>query len=279
MPNWEGIEDAATMLPRIWLTRAKDSDVWKPLRKIDCKALNESRGKFIMVLLAYHLSECLILFSPVVLSTNCMYWLGEEILIEGGRAIADPKSGTMRFNFVSRPETKLMSATWFIKEEKKNQKEFILHPLPESDSWQVELLYQNAVRASSSLGEGLDDILKKDVVLESEPNCRVSVVNNGGLLSMRKRPLKSSFLGFGEVQVFLQRGYGQYTIEGEDDENALGEITHAIFVIHGIGEAMWNREEVRTMSMVEELDLLRMTVNKKKIMAWRDECKKCEKQK
>ena len=46
MPNWEGIEDAATMLPRIWLTRAKDGDVWKPLRKIDCKALNESRGKF-----------------------------------------------------------------------------------------------------------------------------------------------------------------------------------------------------------------------------------------
>ena len=45
MPNWEGIEDAATMLPRIWLTRAKDGDVWKPLRKIDCKALNESRGK------------------------------------------------------------------------------------------------------------------------------------------------------------------------------------------------------------------------------------------
>ena len=44
MPSWESIEDATTMLPRIWLTRAKDGDVWKPLRKIDCKALNESRG-------------------------------------------------------------------------------------------------------------------------------------------------------------------------------------------------------------------------------------------
>jgi len=215
----------------------------------------------------------------LALSTNCLYFLGEEILIEGGRAIADPKNGTIRFNFVSRPETKLMSATWFTKEEKKNQKEFILHPLPEADSWQVELLYQNAVRASSSLGEGLDEILKEEVILESEPKYRVCVVSNGGLLSMRKRPLKSTFLGFGELQVFLQRGYGQYTIEGEDDENALGDITHAIFVIHGIGEAMWNRDEVSTMSMVEELDLLRMTVNKKKLMAWRDECKKCEKQK
>ena len=46
-------------------------------------------------------------------------------MIEGGRAIADPKNGTIRFNFVSRPETKLMSATWFTKEEKKNQKEFL----------------------------------------------------------------------------------------------------------------------------------------------------------
>jgi hypothetical protein len=215
---------------------------------------------------------------PAVLSTN-VFILGEEILIDGGRAIADPKNGTIRFNYVSRPETKLMSATWFVKEEKKNQKEFTLHPLPEADSWQVEQLYQNAVRASSSLGEGLDDILKEEVILESEPNSKVCLVNNAGLLSMRKRPLKSSFLGFGEVQVFLQRGYGQYTIEGEDEENALGDITHAIFVIHGIGETMWNKEEVNTMSMVEELDLLRMIVNKKKIVAWREECKKCEKQK
>jgi PHD/YefM family antitoxin component YafN of YafNO toxin-antitoxin module len=46
-----------------------------------------------------------------------------------------------------------------------------------------------------------------------------------------------------------------------------------------VGEAMWAKEEVNTMSMVEELDLLRMTVNRKKVLAWRDECKKCEKQK
>lgn len=253
MPSWEGIEDAATMLPRIWLTRAKDGDVWKPLRKIDCKALNESRAD-----------------RP-----------GNTILIEGGRAVADPTNGTIRFNFVSRPETKLISATWFIKEEKKNnQKEFILHPLLELDSHRVEMLYQNAVRASSSLGEGIDEILKEQVVLESDPNYRVCVVSsNAGLLSMRKRPLKSSFLGFGEVQIPLQRGYGQYTIEGEDDENILGDMTHAIFVIHGIGEAMWCKEEISTMTMVDELEQLRMTVNKRKVMTWREEYKRCEKQK
>eukprot|EP00956_Cyclotella_meneghiniana_P041072 scaffold214132_cov23-Cyclotella_meneghiniana.AAC.1 len=190
MPSWEGIEDASTMLPRIWLTRAKDGDVWKPLRKSDCKALNESRG--------------------------------EEVLIEGGRATADPKSGTIKFNFVSRPVTKLMPATWFTREEKSSKNEFILQPLPEVDSWQVELLYQKAVQASSSLGEGIEDIVKEEVLLESDTGYKVVVWRAGSVLAMKKRPRRSSFLSFGEVQYTLQRGYGQYTIEGEDEENALG---------------------------------------------------------
>ena len=248
MPSWEGIEDAATMLPRIWLTRARDDQVWKPLHKADCKALNESRG--------------------------------EAVLIEGGRASADPQSATIRCHYVSRPAAQLMPATWFTREEKGgNPREFVLHPLPEIDSWQVELLYQNAVRASSSLGEGLDEILKEKIVLESEPDFKVCVAFHRGLLSMTKRQTKSNFLGFGEVLYTLQRGYGQYTVEGEDEENALGDLTHAIFVVHGIGEAMWSKEESSTLSMSEELDQMRMTFNKKKVAGWRDACKKCEKQK
>jgi len=239
------------MLPRIWLTRSRENEVWKPLRKINCKALNESRGGG-----------------------------GEEVLIEGGRATANPKNGSIRFNYVDKPPTKLMPATWFQKEEKKsNNKEFILHPLPEQNSWQVELLYQNAVRASSSLGEGIDAILKEEIVLETEPVYKVQVQLNGGMLSMRKQPRKSSFLGIGEVQFTFQRGYGQYTIEGEDEENALGDVTHAIFVIHGIGEAMWSKEDTTTNSIREESDVLRNTINKKKILTWREECKRCEKQK
>ena len=173
-----------------------------------------------------------------------------------------------------------MAATWFSKEEKSgNKKEFILHPLAEAESWQVELLYQNAVRASSSLGEGIAEILKEEIILESDTEHKVCVVQNGGLLCMRKRPRKSNFLGIGEVQYTLQRGYGQYTIEGEEDENALGDLTHTMFVIHGIGEAMWSKAEVSTFGMMEECDQLRMTVNKKKVLAWREECKKCERQK
>ena len=33
------------------------------------------------------------------------------------------------------------------------------------------------------------------------------------------------------------------------------------------------------MSMRDEMDQLRMTVNKRKVVAWREECKKCERQK
>ena len=159
--------------------------------------------------------------------------------------MADPKNSTIRFNYINRPAMKLMPATWFTKEMKKDKKnEFILQPLPEEDSWQVELLYQNAIRASSSLGEGLEEILKEEIILEKESDYKICVVRNGGLLCMRKKPRKSNFLGIGEVQFTLQRGYGQYTIEGEDDENALGDLTHVVFVIHGVGEAMWSKEEV-----------------------------------
>lgn len=250
MPTWEGIEDASTALPRIWLTRSKDTDIWKPLRKIDCKALNEDADN------------------------------DNGVLIEGGRATAHPKTGQIIYNFVNKPPVKLMPATWFTQTPSRDKnKEFILEPLPEVDSFNVELLYQNAVRASSSLGEGLDSILKEEVLLESDTAYKVCIVRNGGLIAMRKKPRKSTFLGLGEIQITLQRGYGQYTIEGEDDENALGDLTHVIFVIHGIGEAMWCKEEVSTMSMRDEMDQLRMTVNRRKVLSWREECKKCEKQK
>jgi hypothetical protein len=42
---------------------------------------------------------------------------------------------------------------------------------------------------------------------------------------------------------------------------------------------MWSKEDSSTLSMSEELDQMRMTVNKKKVVACREECKKCEKQK
>lgn len=206
----------------------------------------------------YHLN-----FLPYVLRLQ-----GEEVLIEGGRATADPKNGTIRFNFVNRPTTKLMPATWFTREEK-SSKEFILQPLPEVDSWQVELLYQNAVRASSSLGEGIDEILKNEVILESDPGFKVVVWRAGSLLAMKKRPKTSKLFSFGEIQFTLQRGYGQYIIEGEDEENALGPPTHCVFVIHGIGESMWAKEDVNMLTTYDELNILRSTFNKKKHAAWR----------
>lgn len=221
----------------------------------------------------------LFLILRLFLQLQKIYYTGEEILIEGGRAMADPKNGTIRFNFIDRPTMELMSATWFTKEEKKNQKEFILQPLPEADSWQVEHLYQNAITASSSLGQGIEEILKEEIILEKESDYKICVVRNGGQLCMRKKPRRGNFLGFGDIQFTLQRGYGQYTIEGEDDENALGDLTHVCFVIHGVGEAIWSKEDVSTLSMAEEVDQLRMTVNRKKVQAWRDECKRCEKQK
>ena len=164
-----------------------------------------------------HTNEFSSLMCATKFRTSFTIFTGEEVLIESGRATADPKNGTIRLNFINRPATKLMPATWFTREEK-NSKEFVLQPLPEKDSWQVEMLYQNAVRASSSLGEGIDGVLKEEVILESEPQYKVCVSRNGGLLSMKKRLKKSNFFSLGEVQYTLQRGYGQYTIEGKKSQ-------------------------------------------------------------
>lgn len=121
-----------------------------------------------------------------------------------------------------------MPATWFLKEEK-SSKEFILQPLPEMDSWQVELLYQNAVRASSSLGEGIDEILKEEVTLESDPSYKVVVNRSGGILSMRKRQKSAGFFSLGGPQFTLQRGYGAYTVEGRSLRTCINNISEISF--------------------------------------------------
>ena len=48
MPQfWDGIVDASQDVPYVWLSREKDSDEWTPLRKEDCRVLNNSPpGKF-----------------------------------------------------------------------------------------------------------------------------------------------------------------------------------------------------------------------------------------
>lgn len=224
--------------PRCRLSRDKDEDVWKPLRKADCRALNSNSGI-------------------------------SDVLIEGGRATADPVNGIIRYNFYDSPKRQLTSATWFVKEEK-SSKEFILLPMPTEDATLVEDLYQRAVAATSSLGDGIDSVLQEETMLDDE-KYKIMVTKTGSIFKMKKKPK-----GWFGASYDLQRGYGHYVIEGEEEEMALGPVRHLVFVIHGIGEAMWSRNYV-DFSLSNELNRTRMAIQRKQLAEWKKECEKAKK--
>ena len=231
MVNWLGIEDSGVIPSRVWLSRTKetvkDAEEWQPLRKVDCQALNESHGG----------AGC---------DSGQDDLTHRPVLIEGGRATADPELGVIRYNFVARPLRALTYGTWFVVEEyKKNESDGqkvrpVLSPLPESQAQLVEELYQRAIYAASSLGDGIDPILKERVPLDgtgsaadSSTNYHVEVVREGG----QNYRLRKSPDGWFGKSYDLQRGYGSYKVEGEEEEMTLGPVRHVVFVVHGIGEA------------------------------------------
>jgi hypothetical protein len=192
-----------------------------------------------------------------------------DVLIEGGRATADPVKGVIRYNFFDLPNRQLTSATWFVKEEK-SSKEFILLPMPAEDATVVEELYQRAVSATSSLGEGIDSILLEETLLSDE-KYKIMVIKTGSILQMKKKPK-----GWFGTSYDLQRGYGHYEIEGEEEEMALGPVRHVVFVVHGIGEAMWSRDYA-DFSLNKELNRTRLAIQRKQLAEWKKQCEKARK--
>ena len=144
MPNWENIEDVRSNPPKVWLTRVKEIDDWKPLRKCDCFALNNNEN-------------------------NDNVNKRSTITIEEGRATADKERGIVTANFHRAPDRSLCSAFWFVKKDSgsNENKSKNLEPVSnEVDTKKIETLYQMAVEASGSFGQGVETILKEEVELE-----------------------------------------------------------------------------------------------------------------
>jgi len=240
MPTWNNIEDASLSPERIWFSKSKDSDPWIPLRKCDCRALNQSADD-------------------------------SNVSIECGRAIADIKKSEIIYKFTSRPKKQLKSAIWFEKHYNRSDKRQItLLPVSAHDETQMENFYQEAIQATSSLGNGLRSILKKRSSLENNDYIVVIFRSPSGLC-LKKRPKSNSPLSL-EAHIELQRGYGEFQVDGEMEELALGPVRYVFFVIHGIGEALWSREDVQFSSIVEELDKMRVSIYKKQYEEWRSKC-------
>ena len=246
MVQWSGIEDASPSPNRVWLWRDTDDDPWAPMRKCDCKALNENNNE----------------------TTKGV------VRVEGGRASADPVEGIIFYNFYKRPPKQMTSATWFVVADDSDEQ--LIQPIPsEHDARVVEELYQKAIHASSSVGSGIESVLKEEVDLEN-PDYKAVIAKSDGKYCIRKT-LKG-WLGLGKSWD-LQRGLGAYTVPAEEDELILGPVRHVIYVVHGIGENMWARDDVNIAGLVESVNTMRNTMNKKMADEYRAKCEKAKKEK
>ena len=276
MPSFDYIEDASPKAPRIWLSRllspselhdgtshysppsteqSTSQCIYQPLRKVDCRAINE---RFDM------------LDAAGVPIEDSSTQLG-TILLESGRVTADLDARRSHYNFWNGQRRSLLGAAWFTRMERDG--DVVLHPLSEIDGERVEQLYQRAVAASSSLSNAsLGDVLKESIDLEDERGFKVVIVKVGRTLTMKKK--STSLFG---PSFNVQRGYGACSVPGEDDEVCLAPTRHLFFVIHGIGEAMWSRDDCSVPGVIASTDQARNGINRKLAEAWRTECKRCEK--
>lgn len=242
MSKWEGIKDSSAMIPLIWLSRERDTDMWIPLRKEDCRVLNHC---------AQNDDK-------------------EEVYVESGRATVNLKTMTLTYNFFNYPPRKVCQASWFVMKNQKGAYE--IEPiLPFDDGLKIEALYQKALKAFSTLGKGKEEVMLEEIVLSSDGEEKVTVNKSGDTISLRKKPVSgvTSLLKKGEL---VQRGFGDYAIEGEEEENILGPVQHLIFVIHGIGETLWTKPSNDMSSLKDEINRLRQTMQKKQVDNWKKAC-------
>ena len=144
--------------------------------------------------------------------------------------------------------------------------------MPEQDANLVEELYQRGVAATSSLGTGINSILQEEVTMTEDDKFRIVVMKTGSVLTMKKKPK-----GWFGATNDLQRGYGEYTVDGEEEEMTLGPVRHVVFVIHGIGEAMWSRQDVKIYSIIDQMNQSRAIIQRKQLDEWKKDCEKAKK--
>ena len=228
------------------LTREKATDEWKPLCKVDCQKLNDNTDN-----------------SP--------------ILIDYGRATANPELGLIHYHFYPKPDQPLIYASWFLRlEDPKDKTRHILEPFTNVPATvAIEELYQQAVLAASSMGDGIDELLEEKVPIGENHHAAIERATDGHYV-VRKIPNGNWFRG---NSVDLQRGYGSYQVPGEKEELALGPVDHVIFVIHGIGEALWSREDVTyTGSLVQDITNFRLVMQKRQVDEWKLACEQSKKE-
>ena len=263
--RWEGIADASAQPDAVWLSRpTRMKERWKPLRKSDAQRLNR--------------------LSPGDRET--------KVYVDGGRSRLDLSTMTMEPTYptVAAVPQEVCRAIWFQRSNEPvtsasgnsghraaPQLEFrdgttvdslydLIPIVSAEDEMQIESLYQKIVQATSSLGKGVESILQQECDIENG-TFKVQILFKNETLSLRKVPKQQNWLSSitSKNTCTLQRGYGAYRVPQEELEVQLGPVRHLVFVIHGIGEAFFQRDDIQIAGLVDQTHALRVDVQKKQL--------------
>jgi DDHD domain len=269
--RWDGIADSSAQPDAVWLSRPVVADAkarrWKPLRKGDAQRLNQAT------------------------KSNTVY-------VDGGRSRLCLETMTMEPTYptVASVSQEVCRAVWFWRGNEPVSNTSGNHRTPQiefrdgttvdsmydlipitnvEDELQIESLYQTIVQATSSLGKGVQSILNEERDLENG-TLKVQVQYKNETLSLRKVPKQQNWLSnitaaTQKNSFTLQRGYSEYRVPQEELEVQLGPVRHLVFVIHGIGEAFFQRDDVQIAGLVDQTHALRGDVQKKQLARWKQQ--------
>jgi len=245
--EWDHILDESPKLPSMWLRRERrpppvpdappsggvGKNPWIPLRHKDCESLSS------------------VFAGGGEVAKN---QTRAEIPIEGGRYAANLLSMTARHNYTTGiPCWELCTSGWFVRQKNAAERPV---PLSSMDNDIVEALYHlgSTDEFSDLFGDRRATVLVRD-------GKRIIVVRPKALLNRLSVP-----------EEVLQRGYGAYDdVAGEEEEDrVLGPTAHLVFVIHGIGESMWSREDNPVMGVRQTVEEVRIAVHRRQVAHWRE---------
>mmetsp|Transcript_19522 Transcript_19522/g.39026 ORF Transcript_19522/g.39026 Transcript_19522/m.39026 type:complete len:667 (+) Transcript_19522:141-2141(+) len=256
--------DAASMDP---------THYFMPLRKVDCATLNRWRE-------------------------------GEDtsILVEFTRATADVKLGLLRYNFWDQQPKTLAASRWFYTDPNGKRPP---QPLDVEDDDAVEEVYQRGLKSGIGpdvssfersfkttynggksykvvLAEVQEGAVKASSSFPPDPTAQLPPPpppsSSNKVYTLKMKPIGVQNIFSPDLQ--LQRGYGEYRVEGEAEEVLLassGPAKEILFVIHGIGELVWSKTEVSFVpSMIEQMAELRTDIQRRQVKDWKKERKAAE---
>ena len=164
---------------------------------------------------------------------------------------------------------------------------YLLYPMTNTiDVQNIEALYQTIVQqqqqqpqqpqANTSSNNNNQSILHPEIDIEHGAY-KVQVQYKNGTFSLRKVPNEKGWMSnivqqFKTSSFTLQRGYSPYNVVGEDMELALGPVRHVVFVIHGIGEALFHRTDIQITGMIQQTSQLRRIIQTKQYTTWQKQC-------